>query len=254
MPAFLHRLHRLNRPPRRAQPTAAHRPTGPRSPAPPTAAHRPSLARRLPRRVRVVLATRPLAYWSLTALVAAGLGATLYGVAASAAATRAQFGTLVPAVVASRAITPGEALDAGNTEVRSLPAALVASGTLTSLPAGAVASAAIASGEPISPLRVGRGGDGPVAALLPEGTLGISVPVDEGGLPLRTGDRVDVVAAVAAGGGGEARTVASGALVVHVGTKAVVVAVTVAEAPPVAQALADGAVVLALSAGPSRTP
>ena len=72
---------------------------------------------------------------------------------------------------------------------------------------------------------------------------------------MRPGDRVDVVAAVAAGTAERPRTVAAGALVVHVGDKAVVVAVDARpRPPPVAQALADGAVVLALSAGPSRTP
>lgn len=251
MPVVLHR--RL----RRAEPHVSQPPLAQPLVTSPAAspAHRAGQGRirRWRRRLRVVLATRPLAYWSLTALVAAGVGATVYGVAASAEATRAQFGTMVPALVAARAIEPGEALGSANTRVRELPAAAVASGTLSSLPAGAVASAAIAEGEPIGALRVGRGGDGPVAALLPDGTRGIAVPTDEAGLPLRTGDRVDVVAAIAAGTGGEARTVASGALVVHVGAKAVVVAVSVAEAPPVAQALADGAVVLALSAGPSRT-
>lgn len=238
---------------RRAEPPLAPPPLVTPPAAPPRHRASQSRIRRWRRRLRVVLATRPLAYWSLAALVAAGVAAMVYGVAASAAATRAQFGTLVPAVVAARAIEPGEALGPGNTRVRELPAAAVASSTLSRVPAGAVASAAIAEGEPIGALRVGRGGDGPVAALLPDGTRGIAVPVDEAGLPLRTGDRVDVVAAVAAGAGGEARTVASGALVVHVGAKAVVVAVTTAEAAPVAQALADGAVVLALSAGPSRT-
>ena len=234
----------------------------PRAPAP-TSSPRSSRAagassspprRRLPRRLRVLLATRPLAYWSLTAVIALALGATVYGVAASAEETRARLGVSKEAIVATRAIAAGEALDGTDTEVRVLPAGVVAAGTLASLPPGAVAAAAIAAGEPVNRLRVGRGGDGPVAALLPDGTRGIAVPVGPDGLPLRPGDLVDVVAAVAAGNGGAARTVAAGALVVHVDDKAVVVAVGAAETTAVAQALADGAVVLALSAGPSRTP
>jgi Flp pilus assembly protein CpaB len=205
--------------------------------------------RRLPRRLRVALATRPLAYWSLTALVAAGVAYAAFGVATSAAEARAGYGTVVPTLVATAAIAPGQALTDDDTEIRVLPAALVAVGALHSRPPGGVASQPIAAGEPVVALRVGRGGDGPVAALLPDGTRGIAVPADGTGLPLRPGDHVDVVAAVASGAGGAARVVAHDAVVAHVGDRSVVVAVTVADAPAVAQALADGAVVLALSAG-----
>src|SRR5262245_45815369 len=76
--------------------------------------------RRLPRRLLVLLATRPLAYWSLTTIVAAALGVVMYGVAASAAQTRSRFGALVPALVATRAIAPGEVLDEHDTEIRVL--------------------------------------------------------------------------------------------------------------------------------------
>ena len=55
----------------------------------------PALSRRLqrlPRRLRIVLATKPLAYWSLTVLVAGTVGYAMYSVVASADATKAGSG------------------------------------------------------------------------------------------------------------------------------------------------------------------
>jgi Flp pilus assembly protein CpaB len=205
---------------------------------------------RLPRRLRIVLATKPLAYWSLTVLVAGTVGYAMYSVVASADATKAGFGTMRAVVVAARDVEPGAALDATNTEVRELPVALVPDGVLTALPDGATANTTLLAGEPVHRRRIGRAGDGPVAAMLPDGTRGLAVPRDESGLPLRPGDRVDVVAAFTAGAGGAARLVAVGVTVAHVGDRSVVVAVPVERLVEAAQALADGAVVLALSASP----
>jgi Flp pilus assembly protein CpaB len=201
--------------------------------------------------VRIALATRPLAYWTLTALIAGGIGYAVYGVAESAADARARYGTLRPALVARRALSPGDPLDATTAEVRHLPAALVAAGSLSALPVPpAVVATPIAAGEVVHRLRVGRGGDGPVAGLLPAGTRGVAIPLDETALPLRPGDRVDVVAAVAAGAGGSARVVAERAVVAYVAERSTVVAVAQAKVAAVAQAMADGGVLLALSAGP----
>jgi Flp pilus assembly protein CpaB len=205
---------------------------------------------RLPRRLRIALTTRPLAYWSLTGLVAAVVGYAVFGVVTAAEATRAGYGSTTPVVVATRGVEPGTPLDASNTTVRELPAALVPDGALAALDTGATAATALVAGEVVNTTRVGRGGDGPVSALLPDGTRGLAVPVDEGSLPLRPGDRVDLVAAVTAGLGGTARVVATGAPVAHVGERVVVVAVPTVQLPDVAQALADGRVILALSAGP----
>jgi shikimate 5-dehydrogenase len=86
--------------------------------------------------------------------------------------------------------------------------------------------------------------------MLPDGTRGLAVPRDESSLPLRPGDRVDVVAALTVGAGGAARLVAEGVAVAHVGERSVVVAVPAERLVDAAQALADGGVVLALSASP----
>jgi hypothetical protein len=76
------------------------------------------------------------------------------------------------------------------------------------------------------------------------------VPRDESSLPLRPGDRVDVVAAFTVNPGGAARLVAAGVTVAYVGDRSVVVAVPAERLVEAAQALADGGVILALSASP----
>ena len=213
----------------------------------------PALSRRwqrLPRRLRIVLATKPLAYWSLTLLVAGTVGYAMYSIVASADATRAGFGTMQAVVVAVRHVEPGAALDASNTEIRELPVALLPEGVLTRLPGGATANTTLLAGEPVHRRRIGRAGDGPVAAMLPDGTRGLAVPRDESSLPLRPGDRVDVVAAFTVGAGGSARLVAAGVTVAHVSDRSVVVAVPMEQLVDAAQALVDGGVVLALSASP----
>ena len=54
----------------------------------------------------------PLAYWSLTVLVAGTVGYAMYSVVASADATKAGFGTTPAVVVAVRDVEPARALDA----------------------------------------------------------------------------------------------------------------------------------------------
>ena len=164
--------------------------------------------------------------------------------------------------MATRPLAAGEVLDGTDTEVRALPAGVVAEGDagracrrVPSRPS------AIAAGEPVHRLRVGRGGDGPVAALLPDGTRGIAVPVD---------DRAGCRCGPATGSTWSPRWRRATAerpawwppepWWSTSTTRPSYVAVGAAETAAVAQALADGAVVLALSAGPStytmrsRTP
>jgi hypothetical protein len=139
--------------------------------------------------------------------------------------------------VASHDLAPGDALDETTTALVARPVALVAPGTLTRRPAGAVVRSPVAAGEAIHPVRVGRGGASPVAALLPEGHRGVALPRAPG-LPLATGDGVDVV--------GLAGTVATGT-VVHVAEQEVVVAVPEGSLTAVVAALADGTAVVALA-------
>jgi Flp pilus assembly protein CpaB len=196
-------------------------------------------ASRLARRLRILLATRPLAYWSLTALVAVATGAAIHAITAAAVDARHQWGDTRPALVATRTIAAGEVLDATAVDVRPIPLALVPDGALGALPApGTPAAAPIGRGEIVSASRIGRGGRSEVAALLPEGTRGVGVPVTEGVVPLRAGDVVDVVAA---------DLVVPAAAVVRVGDGDAVVAVPAGDAPAVARAVAAGQVTLVLS-------
>jgi Flp pilus assembly protein CpaB len=217
-------------------------------PAPSSAAAFARHLQRLPRRLRIALTTKPLAYWTATLLVASAVAYAVYGVVVSAEAARSAYGASAPVLVARHDIEPGTALDETNTEVRELPLALVADGVLHALPAETTVSAALMAGEPVHRQRVGRAGEGPVASVLPDGTSGLAIPRDETSLPLQPGDRVDVVAAVTTVGGATARVVTAGATVAFVAERAVVVAIPAEHLTDAAQALTDGGVVLALSA------
>ena len=91
----------------------------------------------------------------------------------------------------------------------------------------------------------------PVAALLPAGTRGVTVPFGETTPPVAPGDRVDLMAA---GLGLDGTALALDALIVAVDERSVVVAVRAAELPAVAGALVNGTVVVALSGDPPAAP
>jgi Flp pilus assembly protein CpaB len=185
-----------------------------------------------------LLARRPLAYWSVTLAVGAVAATLVHGVVTTAEAARHQWGTLRPAVVATAAVTPGGVLDATNTAVRSLPAALVPATALRALPAGSVASGPLAAGEVLVPERLGRAGRSPVRALLADGTRGVAVPAPAAaGLSLRVGDVVDIVGPALDVGGGT---------IVEVTDATAVVAVPARDAAAVARAVAAGSVSLML--------
>jgi Flp pilus assembly protein CpaB len=190
------------------------------------------------RRLRILLATRPLAYWSLVALVAAGTGLVVQRVTAAAAEARRQWGDAVPTLVATRPLAIGDVLDSTNAEVRAVPRGVRPDSALSSVPPGdRVVAAPLSRGEVITAARLGRADRSGVAALLPEGTRGVAVPSPDGAVPLQRGDTVDVVGA---------DLVVAGATVVQVGDGAAVVAVDDADAPAVARAVADGQVSLVL--------
>jgi Flp pilus assembly protein CpaB len=199
--------------------------------------------------VRIALTTKPLAYWSLTVLLAGATGWGVYGIVAAAAETKAGYGATTPVLVASRSIAPGAVLDATNTVLRHLPAAVVPAGVLDAPAPGAIARTELMAGEPVHRRRVGRAGESAIAAVLPDGTSGVPVPLTEAALPLQPGDRVDLIATVTAAPGGAAHVVTDDATVAYVGEAVAVVAVPTADVPAAAQALADGGVVLVLSAG-----
>ncbi|CAN5481540.1 hypothetical protein BH18ACT1_BH18ACT1_07530 [soil metagenome] len=211
------------------------------------------LARRLRR--------RPIAYWSVTAVLALTTAAVVTGVVGRAEARLDRYGTLAPAVVARTDRAAGSALAPDDVEVQRLPAALLPPGALRTPPSGAVLADAVHEGEVVLAARLAPAGVSPLVARLPAATVALAVPTGPAALPLEVGDVVDVLATFDPGlagedGAGEAPTVvvARGALVVDVGPEAVAVAVKTERAPRVAFAVSAGAVVLAaVSAAPSAS-
>lgn len=203
------------------------------------------------------LRRRPSAYW--VAVVALALLTTLVVTRAvgRAEAGAARLGGLRPTTVALATLPAGATVGPGDTEVRSLPAALVPRGAVTSPPEGSVVAATVHEGEVVLASRLAPAGASALAAALPPGTRAVSVPVDPAALPVEPGDVVDVLATFdpdLAEGAEPTVVVARGAVVVDVAEGAVVVAVTPGQAPRVAFAAAAGAVALAVvapSGGPS---
>jgi Flp pilus assembly protein CpaB len=192
---------------------------------------------RFPHRLRRVLATRPIVYWSLTLAVAAGTATIVQRATADAAETRHRWGDTRPTLVATRPIGTGEQLGTTNTAVRDVPLVLRPDGALDALPDGpGRVTTALAAGEVVTAARLDRTGRSEVASLLPDGARGVAIAVPEG-LPLEPGDLVDVI--------GPAGVVARGAAVVRVVDQTAVVAVRAAEAVAVAVAGSDAVVVLA---------
>lgn len=208
----------------------------------------------LPSQLLWRLRRRPLAWWAMTAALAALTAVTGQAVLADVTAGGGPPGDAVSVPVATRDLPAGAVVDEGDVEWRRLPRRAVPEAPAASDPIGSPVRVALVRGEVVLAARLGRAGASPVAALLLPGTRGISVPATGGALPpLEVGDVVDVVATFESaepGAAGEdpAFAVARAATVVHVGPEAVTVAVAVAEAPRVAFALARGAVLLALVA------
>lgn len=203
------------------------------------------------RRVRLFVARRPIVYWMLVVAAAALTAAFIVDRTAAADGAREQWGERRPVVVATADLVPGQVLGDGDTTIAAWPVALLPDDTLASVPAGAVVAQPIGAGEPVRRRRIGRTGAGPVAALLPIGTRGVTVAVGDAPPPVSPGDRVDLVTAGLASNGS---LVAADALVVAVDERSVVVAVRVAELPAVATALVDGTVVVAISGDPPAAP
>ena len=196
------------------------------------------------------LRRHPVSFWAFAVVLALVTGLLVTRLVGEASARAARLGGLRRVPVAARAVDPGHVLSAGDVAVRHLPAAVLPAGPLARSPEGHAALVPIAPGEVLLEGKLAPWGTRGVAALVPPGRRALAVPVEGGGLPVRTGDRVDVLATfeTAEDAGQPTFPVATSALVVAVGDEAVTVAVSTDEAPRVAFAIARGTVTLALSA------
>lgn len=198
------------------------------------------------------LSRSPLAYWVAVAALACLTASTVAHLVGQAGARAARFGRLRPAVVATHDVEAGSVLRASDLALTSMPASF--------LPDGAVRAVAAASGRTVvvplfrgaAVLAANLAPDGltGLAALLPEQSVAVAVPTGTASVPLRRGDRVDILATFDPPAAGEEPTfpVAQSALVVDVGPEAASVAVDPQAARRVAYAVAAGTVTLAVTA------
>jgi Flp pilus assembly protein CpaB len=203
-------------------------------------------------RARRLLA-RPVARRLAVAALAVATGVTVTSIVTAAEAARRSWGSARPVAVATRDLAPGDVVGTGAVEVRRLPAAAVADRALSEAPVGATVRQPVAAGEPLIGERLAPHGLTGAAALVPDGSRALAVPLGTVGTPpLTAGDLVDLLAVVPPeaggdGGGDPAFPLVEGAQVVDVGDEVASVAVPTEDAPRVAYALSQGVVVLALT-------
>ena len=202
------------------------------------------------------LLTRPAARRLVVAALAVATGLTVTSIVTAAEAARRDWGSARPVAVATRDLAPGDVVGTGAVEVRRLPAAAVADRALSEAPVGATVRQPVAAGEPLVGERLAPHGLTGAAALVPDGSRALAVPLGTVGTPpLTAGDLVDLLAVVPPEGGGDgagaggdpAFPLVEGAQVVDVGDEVASVAVPTGDAPRVAYALSQGVVVLALT-------
>jgi Flp pilus assembly protein CpaB len=230
----------------------------------------------VPRRGEFVLARLRLrrreVLWWATAIGLAGVTVTVVaGALGRADAAADRWGPARDVLVATGTIEIGEEIEAADITGAAWPGALVPPDAVAGGAEGRVAVAAIRAGEVLVEHRLAPDGLRGAVALLPPDTRALAVPDIAGGLALRPGDRVDVLATAdpfALGTPGDGpdsgpttRVVAAGATVVAVADDSTTVAVPEEQVAEVAAALGQGVVTLALAsplevtASPSsRTP
>ena len=200
----------------------------------------------------------PFAYWAAVVLLAALTASTVAHNVGRASAQAARYGRLRPVVTAARPVEVGSVLRLADVAVRGIPAAFVPDGALAAAAAvvGRTVVVPLFPGEAVVAATLAPDGLQGVAALLPPGTRALAVPTGSASVPLRRGDRVDVLATFDPPAPGEDPTfpVAVSALVVDVGADAASVAVWEQEAVRVAYAVASGTVTLALTAEVTPAP
>lgn len=213
---------------------------------------RSHLAGRPRRRLTVALRRQPVAFWALTALAA---GSAHLGVAAATttlAEGAAAYGDLVPVVVATRDLAPGDPVTGDEVTIADLPAGLVPAGAVADVPTGATARSPIVAGEAIVATRLAPTGSIGIAATLDPDERAIAIPTDRHRAPLEVGQRVDVLATVDPGltaGRSPTTAVALDARVVDVAEGGITVAVPALDADRIATAMASAVVTVVVAPG-----
>jgi Flp pilus assembly protein CpaB len=204
------------------------------------------------------LSRSPLAYWVAVLALACLTASTVSHLVSHAGAEAARYGHLRPAVTAAHDVEAGSILRAADVAVRTVPAAFLPDGAVGEVGAavGRTVVVPLFRGAAVVAADLAPDGLQGLAALLPASSVAVAVPTGAASVPLRRGDRVDVLATFDPPAAGQEPTfpVAESALVVDVGTESASLAVAPQEAKRVAYALAAGSVTLAVTAAVRPTP
>jgi Flp pilus assembly protein CpaB len=167
------------------------------------------LRRRLPTRAIVLFGTA-----ALCALATTGL---LRRYAERLESTRPDVGPPVAIVVAATDLVRGVTLTEGMLTQRDVPASLEPPGAVPGIEGlvGRVLAADLAAGEAVTETRLAGSRAGPVAGLVPEGSVGMVVPSGLPGGAVTAGDRITLFATFG-GRSPHTETVATGVEVVRI--------------------------------------
>jgi len=200
--------------------------------------------------VDVRLRHHPWLFWLFAVSLAALTGLTAARLLAAASSRAERLGGLREVRVTTRSVDAGHQLTADDVAVRRLPAAALPEGPVSASPAGHTVLVPLAPGEVLLEAKLAPWGLEGVAALVPPGRRALAVPAGRGGLALRRGNQVDVLATFETIEGDTEPTVAvaTSAQVLDVAEESVTVAVSPEEAVRVALATSRGTVTVALTA------
>ncbi|MDQ3570377.1 MAG: hypothetical protein M3396_07090 [Actinomycetota bacterium] len=198
----------------------------------------------------MLLRRRPWSFWSFAVILALLTGLTVARLVREANTRAERLGGLREVPVAARAVDAGQVVSPVDVVMRRLPAAALPEGPVAASPAHHAALVPLLPGEVLLEAKLAPWGVQGVAALVPPGRRALAVPATRGGLSLRRGNHVDVLATFDTTEGDTEPTfaVATSALVVDVSEESVTVAVSPDEASRVALATARGTVTLAVTA------
>lgn len=202
----------------------------------------------------------PLAFWGMTAVLAAASALSALRFVDGARMASARYGPLRPLLVATGPAPAGTVLGSEHVSVKMVPAGSLPPGHLAAVAhaAGRTVVVPLLAGLPVVRSHLAPDGSSGVAALLPPGRRAVAIPLDQAAPPLRVGDHVDVVATSGdtdpAADEGPSFLVAEAVPVLDVDaeSEAVTVAVAPAEATRIAFALTEGVVSLMLTQPPSN--